>query len=31
MMDRRNVPFAAAHGELFKALERFSRLGENSL
>ena len=31
MMDRRNVPFTAAHGELFKALERFSRLGGNSM
>ncbi len=31
MMDRRNVVFTAAHGELFKALERFSRLGGNAL
>jgi UDP-N-acetylglucosamine diphosphorylase / glucose-1-phosphate thymidylyltransferase / UDP-N-acetylgalactosamine diphosphorylase / glucosamine-1-phosphate N-acetyltransferase / galactosamine-1-phosphate N-acetyltransferase len=31
VMDRRNVIFTAAHGELFKALERFSRLGGNAL
>jgi hypothetical protein len=31
MMDRRNAVFTAAHGELFKALERFSRLGGNAL
>jgi UDP-N-acetylglucosamine diphosphorylase/glucosamine-1-phosphate N-acetyltransferase len=31
MMDRRNVAFTAAHVELFKAIERFSRLGGNSL
>ncbi len=31
MMDRRNAVFTAAHGELFKALERFSRLAGNAL
>jgi UDP-N-acetylglucosamine diphosphorylase/glucosamine-1-phosphate N-acetyltransferase len=31
MMDRRNRSFTAAHGELFKAIERFSRLSENSI
>ncbi len=31
MMDRRNAVFTAAHGELFKALERLSRLGGNAL
>jgi UDP-N-acetylglucosamine diphosphorylase/glucosamine-1-phosphate N-acetyltransferase len=31
MMDRRNVAFTTAHGELFKTIERFSRLGGNAL
>lgn len=31
MMDRRNAVFTAAHGELFKAIERFSRLCGNAL
>jgi UDP-N-acetylglucosamine diphosphorylase / glucose-1-phosphate thymidylyltransferase / UDP-N-acetylgalactosamine diphosphorylase / glucosamine-1-phosphate N-acetyltransferase / galactosamine-1-phosphate N-acetyltransferase len=31
MMDRRNVVFTAAHADLFKTLERFSRLGGNAL
>jgi UDP-N-acetylglucosamine diphosphorylase/glucosamine-1-phosphate N-acetyltransferase len=31
MMDRRNVAFTAAHGELFRTLDRFSRAGGNAL
>ena len=31
MMDRRNVNFTTAHQELFKAIERFSRLSGNTL
>jgi UDP-N-acetylglucosamine diphosphorylase/glucosamine-1-phosphate N-acetyltransferase len=31
MMDRRNVSFSAAHGELFKTIERFSRLSESTI
>jgi UDP-N-acetylglucosamine diphosphorylase/glucosamine-1-phosphate N-acetyltransferase len=31
MMDRRNVNFTAAHGELFKTIERLCRLGGNAI
>jgi len=31
MMDRRNVAFTAAHDELFRTLDRFSRTGGNAL
>jgi len=31
MMDRRNVSFTAAHQELFKTIDRFSRLSGNTL
>jgi hypothetical protein len=31
MMDRRNAAFTAAHADLFKAIERFTRLGGNAL
>jgi UDP-N-acetylglucosamine diphosphorylase/glucosamine-1-phosphate N-acetyltransferase len=31
MMDRRNATFSAAHADLFKAIERFTRLGGNAL
>lgn len=31
MMDRRNMNFSAAHGELFKALERLCRLSGNTI